>query len=153
MCLAISNNLFLMLQDAPKCISSTNSRSGQPKNDAKTLFSHHPSPFHSNFYNCNSIGICTALRFQVQLPLSEIGPEVCCDLLRLLAQKITKHVHSSKPASLNHPIAMHASPTARKVSIVLSDICLPSPFTRFSKIVSPYFFNKQTKNVEKISGQ
>ena len=39
-------------------------------------------------------------------------------------------------------ISMHASPTAREVSIVLSDICLPSPFTMSSKIVSPYFFKK-----------
>ena len=39
-------------------------------------------------------------------------------------------------------IAMHASATARKVAIVLSDTCLPSPFTRFSRIVSPYFFKK-----------
>ena len=48
-------------------------------------------------------------------------------------------------------IAMHASPTARKVSIVLSDTCLPSPFTMFSKIISPYFFKKikKKKNVEK----
>ena len=46
-------------------------------------------------------------------------------------------------------IAMHASPTARKVSIVLSDnTCLPGPFTVFSKIVSPYFF----LNVEKYQG-
>ena len=37
---AISNNLLLVLQDAPKRIFSTNSRSsGQPVNDAKTLFS------------------------------------------------------------------------------------------------------------------
>ena len=41
-------------------------------------------------------------------------------------------------------IAMHASPTARKVSIVMSDnIYLPSPFTTFSKTVSPYFFKKK----------
>ena len=46
-------------------------------------------------------------------------------------------------------IAMHASPTARKVSIDLSDICLPSPFTMFSRIVSPYFFKKKWK----LSGQ
>ena len=40
MCQAISNNLLLVLQEAPKRIFSTNSRSsGQPKNDAKTLFS------------------------------------------------------------------------------------------------------------------
>ena len=93
---------------------STNSRSsGQPKNDAKTLFSHSPSPFHGNFCNCNSIGICTASWFLVQLPLlytawsnaySEIGPEVRCDHSRLLAWKITKRIHSSKPALLNRPI-------------------------------------------------
>ena len=40
MCLATSNNLLLVLQDAPKHIFSTNSRSpGQPKKDARTLFS------------------------------------------------------------------------------------------------------------------
>ena len=33
------------------------------KNDAKILFSHPPSPFHSNFCVCNSIGICTNLQF------------------------------------------------------------------------------------------
>ena len=32
---------------------------------------------------------------------------MCCDLSRLLAQKITKRIHSSKPASLNHPIHGH----------------------------------------------
>ena len=31
---------------------------------------------------------------------SEIGPEVRCDLSRLLSRKITKRIHSSKPASL-----------------------------------------------------
>ena len=47
-------------------------------------------------------------------------------------------------------IAMHVSPIVRKVSIVLSDnICLPSPFTMFSKIVSHYFLKK----FRKISGQ
>ena len=47
-------------------------------------------------------------------------------------------------------IAMHVSPIARKVSIVLSDkICLPSPFTMFSKIISHYFLKK----CRKISGQ
>ena len=47
-------------------------------------------------------------------------------------------------------IAMHASPTARKVSIVLSDnIRHPSPFTMFSRIVSFYFFKK----CRKVSGK
>ena len=46
MCLATSNNLLLVLQDAPKCIFSANSQSsGQPKNDAKTLFFTPPIPF------------------------------------------------------------------------------------------------------------
>ena len=44
--------------------------------------------------------------------------------------------------------AMQVSLTARKVSIVLSDICLPSPFTMFSKIVALTF----SKNVEKSQG-
>ena len=98
MCLATSNNLLLVLQDAPKRIFSTKSRSsGQPKNDAKTLFFHPPSPFPGNFCNCNSGGICTASQFEVQLPLlytawrnaySEIGPELT---LRPLATSCAKH--------------------------------------------------------------
>ena len=87
------------------------------RNGAKTLFSHPPSPFDGNFCNCNSIGICTALQFKVQLPLlntawsnaySKIGLEVRCDVLLLLAWKITKRIHSSKPASLNRPILFSA---------------------------------------------
>ena len=114
MCLEISNNMLLMLWDAPKRIFSTNSRSSdQPQNNAETLFAHPPSPFHGNFCNCNSIGICTASQFKFHLPLlytvwsnaySEIGPEVRCNLSRLLSRKITKRIHSSKPASLNRPI-------------------------------------------------
>ena len=38
---------------------------------------------------------------------SEIDPEVHCDLSRLLVRKITKHIHSSKPASLNRPIVLY----------------------------------------------
>ena len=47
-------------------------------------------------------------------------------------------------------IAMHASPTARKVSIVLSDICLLSPFTIFSVLL--LFHLAFSKNVEKSQG-
>ena len=58
---------------------------------SKDTFFHPPSPFHGNFCNCNSIGICTASRFWVQLPLlytawnvySEIGP--ACSALWPLA--------------------------------------------------------------------
>ena len=64
MCLEISNNLLLMLYDAKKRIFDTNSQSsGQPKDNAKTLIFHPPSPFHGNFCNFNSIGVCTASQF------------------------------------------------------------------------------------------
>ena len=92
----------------PKCIFSTNARSsGQPKNNAKTLFFHPPFPFPSNFCNCNIGGICTALQFYTQCkltPTQKSARKWRCDLSRLLAQKITKGIHSCKPASLNRPI-------------------------------------------------
>ena len=58
MCLATSNNLLLVLQDAPKRIfSPTNSRSSvQPDMTQRHFFFHPPSPFHGNFCNCNSGG-------------------------------------------------------------------------------------------------
>ena len=109
---------------------STNSRfSDQPQNDAKTLFVHPPSPFHGNFCNCNSIGICTASQFYFQLPLlyiawsnaySEIGPEVRCNLSQLLSRKITKRIHSSKPASLNRPISVGYYVTSYSCHVVHS---------------------------------
>ena len=69
MCLATSNNLLLMLWDAPKQFFATNFQSsGQTKNKADTFF-HPPSPFPSSFCNCNSGGICPALQLYVQLPL------------------------------------------------------------------------------------
>ena len=74
------------------------------------------APLHLQAYGntARSLGYPLAVVFVVQLPLLytvwsnaywEIGSEVCCDLSRLLARKITKHIHSSKPASLNHPIS------------------------------------------------
>ena len=60
----------LLLQDASKCIFSTNSRSsGQPKNNANTILFPPYIPFPGNFCNCHSGGICTASQFQVQLSL------------------------------------------------------------------------------------
>ena len=45
-----------------------------------------------------------------------------------------RNVLPLKPG-VGQSIAMHASPAARKVSIVLFDnICLPSPFTMFPKL-------------------
>ena len=40
---------------------------------------------------------------------SEISPEVHCDLSQLLARKITKRIHSSKPASPNRPTPVFVS--------------------------------------------
>ena len=58
------NKKYLVVRaiGCPKTHFFTKSRSsGQPKNDANTLFFHPSSPFHGgNFCNCNSIGICTA---------------------------------------------------------------------------------------------
>ena len=77
MCLAMSNNLLLVLQDAPKSVffsflffffsSSTNSRSfGQQKkqkkkqkNDKDTFF-HPSSPFHGNFCTLQQYRRCNA---------------------------------------------------------------------------------------------
>ena len=76
----------------------------------KDTFFHPPSPFPRNICNCNSGGICTASQFQAQIPLlytagsntySEISPKV---MLRPLARKITKGIHSCNSASLNRPI-------------------------------------------------
>ena len=120
MCLATSNNLLLVLYDAPNRIYSTNSRSsGQPKIDAKTLFPHPPSPFPGNFCNCNSGGICIASQFYVQLPLlytawsnaySEIGPGVT---LRPLATSCAKDCkgHSLVQTSFTEPPNRQHTPT------------------------------------------
>ena len=117
MCLAISNNLLLLLYDAPKRIFSTNSRSsGQPKNDAKTLFSTlHPLSM-VIFATATVLAFVLLRNSRLQLPLlytawsnaySEIGPKVRCDVSRLLARKFTNRIHSRKPASLNHPIQIY----------------------------------------------
>ena len=93
---------------------STNSRSSsQPKNDAKTLFAHPPSPLPGNVYNCNSAGIWL-LRYsrfnfhcytqREATPTQKSARKWRSDLSRLLARKITKGTHSCKPASLNRPI-------------------------------------------------
>ena len=50
------------------------------------------------------LGSTSTVIHSVNHAYSEIGPEVRCDLSRLLARKITKRIHSSKPASLNRPI-------------------------------------------------
>ena len=70
-CLATSNNLLLMLQNAPKRIFFHKLAIfwSAKKKMQSPFFPHPPSPFPSNFCNCNNISICTAFQFQVQLPL------------------------------------------------------------------------------------
>ena len=77
----------------------------------KDTFTHPPSPFPGNFCNCNSGGICTAPRFNFHcytqhetMPIQKLAQTWRCDLSQLLAWKITKGIHSCKPASLNRPI-------------------------------------------------
>ena len=85
--------------------------SGQPKNDTKTFFPHPPSlvifatatvvafvMLHNSRFNfyCYTQHEAT--------PTHKSAWKWCCDLLWLLAWKITKGIHSGKPASLNRPI-------------------------------------------------
>ena len=84
-----------------------NSRSsGQPKNDAKTLFST-LHPLSTVIFATATVLAFVLLRdsrfnfHSVKQRLLGNRPEVRCDLSRLLAREITKRVHSSKPASLN----------------------------------------------------
>ena len=109
MCLAKSKNLLLVLQDAPKCIFSMKLRySGQPKNNA--LFSTlHPLSLvifatvvafvllRNSRFNFHCYTQCEAM------PIHKSAQKWRCDLARLIARKITKGIHSCKPASRNRP--------------------------------------------------
>ena len=119
MCLATSKKLLLVLQDAKnRIIFSTHSRSsGQPKNDAKTLFSilHHLSAV----ILANAIVRVCIASYKTQLLkglyclkqrlLRNRLRSGSCDLSRLLARKITKGVHSCKPASPSNPIIISST--------------------------------------------
>ena len=77
------------------------------------FFVHPPSPFQGNFCNCkvvafvllrNSRFICHCCTQGEATPTQKSARKWRCDLSRLLARKITKGIHSCKPASLNRPI-------------------------------------------------
>ena len=100
MCLAISNSLLLVPQNA---FFSTNSRSsGQPKNDTKT-------PFFPTLHPLSTVIFATATILAFVL-LRDSRFNFYCYIQRETtptqksARKITKSIHSSKPASLNRPI-------------------------------------------------
>ena len=114
MCLATSSNLLLVLKDAPKQnISVKLWSSGQPKNDAKKLFSTlHPLSLvifatatvvafvllHNSRFNFHCYTQHEAM------PTQKVSRKWRCNHSRLLAQKITKSIHLCKPSSLNGPI-------------------------------------------------
>ena len=95
----------------------TNSRSsGQPKNDAKTLFfTLHPlSPvifatatvvafvlLRNSRFNFHYYTQCEAM------PTQKSDRKWCCNISWLLAWKITKGMHSCRPASQNRPTVHH----------------------------------------------
>ena len=95
-------------------IFSTNSRfSVQPKNDKNTLFLHPPSPSPVIFAAATVLAfvLLRNSRFNFHCftqheatPTQKLARKQRCDLSRLLARKITKGIHSCKPASLNRPI-------------------------------------------------
>ena len=98
-----------------KAFFSTKSRSsGQPKNDAKTLFSPTLHPLSPEFFTTATVVAFVPLRSsrfnfhcytqREATPTQKSARKWRCDLLRLLARKITKGIHSCTPASLNRPI-------------------------------------------------
>ena len=87
--------------------------SGQPKNDAKTLFSTlHPlsmvifatATVVAFILLCNSRFNFHCYTQCEAMPTQKSARKWRCDLSQLLARKITKGIHSCKPASLNCPI-------------------------------------------------
>ena len=112
MCLEISNNLLLMLQDAPKRIFSMNSQSsGQLKNYAKTLPTLHPLSMvifatasvlafvllHDSRFNFHCYTQCEAT------PTQKSARKCAATSYA----KDCKTIHSSRPAQLNCPIDSH----------------------------------------------
>ena len=67
------------------------------------------------------------------------GPEVRCDLSRLLTRKITKRIHSSKSASLNRPYWCDTltGPKAYRAVCVITGFQVRSRGGRWSWAVSP----------------
>ena len=95
-------------------LSLQNSRSsGKPKNDTKTLLFHPPSPFQVIFATATVVAfvLLRNSRFNFHCytqreatPTQKSAWKWRYDLSRRLERKITKGIHSRKPASLNHPI-------------------------------------------------
>ena len=113
MCLSTSNSLLLVLQDAPKRSRDLVVSQKKKKKEKRHFFSHPPSLFPGNFCNCNrmAFGLLRNSRFNFHYythreaaSIQRSARKWRCDLSRFLARKITKGIHSCKPASLNRPI-------------------------------------------------
>ena len=112
MCLAISSNLLFVPQNA--FFLRTRDLLVSQKNDARTLFSTlHPSS--TVIFPTAAVLAFVLLRdsrfnfhcyTQREATPTQKSARKCSatSVSRLLARKITKHIHSSKPASLNRPI-------------------------------------------------
>ena len=119
MCLATSNNLLLVLQDAPKGFFSTKPRSsGQPKNDAMTLFFPTLHPLSPVIFATATVVAFVLLRSYMfsfycytqreATPTQKSARKWCFDLSRLFARKMTKGIHSCKPVhwTAQYPLCM-----------------------------------------------
>ena len=116
--LATSNNLLLVLYDAPNAFFPwTHDLLVSQKTMQKTLFpTLHPLSLiifatatvvafvllrNSRFnFHCYSYTQCEAT------PTQKLAQKWRCNLSRLMVRKITKGIHSCKPASLNRPIRL-----------------------------------------------
>ena len=100
---------------------------GQLKNNAKTLFFHPRSPFPCNYCKGSSIGIfyCSTILDSTSIAMHNVKQCLhrnwlgsgSCNLLRLLVWKITKCIHSCKPA---HADKRCTSPLSGQFSGTLS---------------------------------
>ena len=153
MCLATSHNLLLKLQDGPKHIFSHEiAIFWSAKKWCKHLFStlHPLSPLIFATAAVVAFVLLCNSRFnfhcytQRETTLTQKSTQKwCCDLSRLLAQKITKGIHSCKPASLNYPIQMCTAQLMGTFTTYLlqNDKELPNKQTK----AFPWsFFNKAT---------
>ena len=112
-----------MLQNAFFSMNSWSS--GQLKNDAKTLFStlHPLSPVIFGTTTVVAFLLLCNSRFNFHCytqreatPTQKSAQKWCCGLSRLLVQKITKDIHSCKPASLNRPIVIESEEEEERLS-------------------------------------
>ena len=138
MCLATSHNLLLILEDTPKQKYLFHEIAifwSAKKRRKDTFFSHPSFPFPSNF--CNSTVVAFVMlrnsRFNFHCytqreatPTQKSARKWHCNLSWLLVWKITKGIHSCKPASLNRliaPIIHLFTMSFHTLTITISDQC------------------------------